>query len=427
MPIIQPVKGTRDFYPEQKAFHTWLYDQVRAVSERFGYQEWEAPFLEYLELYAAKSGEELVKEQAFVLTDRGGRTLTLRPELTPSLARMIAQRASQMAMPVRWYAFGPFWRYEQPQRGRTREFFQWNIDLLGQEGVRADAEIIAAGAAFLQEMGLSTEQVLIKVNDRRFMQKRLAEMGVPESATVDCFNLIDRREKMDTKAWEDQAAALGLDAGQVRALHALLDDEEAWQAFEPLAALFSSLEALGAREHVAFDPTIVRGLLYYTGTVFEANDTAGEYRAILGGGRYDNLVADVGGDPITGVGFAMGDVVLELVLAKYGCLPAFPASRAAVLVTLFDDVLYPQTAALAADLRRAGLNVELYLTADRLGKQIKFAQRKDIPVVAILGPDEAAGGKVALKRLKTGEQIEISRGSVVEQVRAWLGQSYTDL
>ena len=227
MPIIQPVKGTRDFYPEQMAFHTWLYGQIRTVSERFGYQEWEAPYLESLELYAAKSGEELVKEQSFVLTDRGGRMLALRPELTPSLARMVARRAGQLVMPLRWYSFGPFWRYEQPQRGRTREFFQWNIDLLGRDGARADAEIIAIGAAFLESVGLTPDAVLIKINNRQFMQQKLAEIGVAGEALIHCFNLIDKKPKMKPKAWSAYARELGFDAEQVKALEGLLAHAEA--------------------------------------------------------------------------------------------------------------------------------------------------------------------------------------------------------
>ncbi len=420
MPIIPPVKGTRDFYPEQMAFRTWLYGQVRAVSERFGYQEWEAPFLESLELYEAKSGEELVKEQAFTLTDKGGRLLALRPELTPSLARMIAQRAGALAMPVRWYSFGPFWRYEQPQRGRAREFFQWNIDLLGQPGVHADAEIIGVGVEFLKSVGLTADQVLVKVNNRAFQKQKLIEAGIPAAALIDCFNLIDRKPKMQPTDWTDYAESLGFTAGQTRAVERLLADTEAWRSFPALAQLFADLEAMGAADMAVFDPTVVRGLLYYTGTVFEANDVAGEYRAIFGGGRYDNLVADVGGDPIPATGFAMGDMVIELVLEKYGCRPDLSITNSAVLVTLFDEALFMEAARLATELRRAGLNAELYLEPAKLGRQLRYAQRKNIPVVAILGESEVAAGAVALKRLGTGEQVAVLRAQAAERIRSWL-------
>ncbi|HFD38699.1 MAG TPA: histidine--tRNA ligase, partial [Anaerolineae bacterium] len=173
---IPAVKGTRDFYPEEMAFRSWLYARVRETSRRFGYQEYEAPILERLELYAAKSGEELVKEQSFVLTDRSGDALVMRPELTPSLARMIAQRQAQLIRPVRWFSFGPFWRYERPQRGRSREFFQWNIDLLGAETPAADGEIVAIGATFLQNVGLTAQEVAIHINSRRLMERKLAEI-----------------------------------------------------------------------------------------------------------------------------------------------------------------------------------------------------------------------------------------------------------
>ncbi len=177
-PTIRPVKGTRDFYPEEMAFRTWLYGQMKAVSQKFGYQEYEAPILESLELYAAKSGEELVKEQSFVFPDRGGDTIALRPELTPSLARMVAQKQRELPKPIRWWSFGPFWRYERPQKGRTREFFQWNIDLIGVNSPYADAELVAIGAEFFKSVGLSAQQIVIKVNDRKLMKEQIAPLGV---------------------------------------------------------------------------------------------------------------------------------------------------------------------------------------------------------------------------------------------------------
>jgi histidyl-tRNA synthetase len=177
--IIQPVKGTRDFYPEQMAIRTWLYNTARSVAESFGYQEYEAPILESLDLYAAKSGEELVKEQSYVFKDRGGSEIALRPELTPSLARMIAQKQDQLTFPVRWWSFGPFWRYEQPQKGRSREFFQWNIDLLGVDSPEADAELIAVAATFLRSVGLTPERAAIYVNDRRLINSQFESLGIP--------------------------------------------------------------------------------------------------------------------------------------------------------------------------------------------------------------------------------------------------------
>src|SRR5512143_2930259 len=189
--VIQPVKGTRDFYPDQMAVRTWLYNTVRRVSEAFGYQEWEAPMLERLELYAAKSGEELVKKQSYVFTDRGGDEITLRPELTPSLARMIAQKQNELVFPARWWSFGPFWRYEKMQKGRSREFFQWNIDMLGVNSPEADAERVAIAANFLKAAGLSSSQAQLSVNNRRFMDASFDAIGVPPEKRGDVSALVD--------------------------------------------------------------------------------------------------------------------------------------------------------------------------------------------------------------------------------------------
>ncbi len=401
---VQAVKGTRDFYPEAMAFRSWLYGKVQEISQRFGYQEYEAPLLERLELYAAKSGEELVNQQSFVLTDRGGDELALRPELTPSLARMIAQRQGSLVWPVRWFSYGPFWRYERPQRGRTREFFQWNIDLLGAETPTADGEIVAIGAEFLRSVGLSSADVGIFLNSRRLMERKLAEIGVGEDLRESTFQLIDRRDKLPPAKWADWALELGLSEDQLEGLKGLLANPDLWQESEELRQVFATAEAFGLAEYLVYDASIVRGLDYYTGPVFEAYDRARTSRAIFGGGRYDNLVADVGGDPIPGVGFAMGDVIIELLLDEAGKSPDLPMSPSQVLVTLFNEELYGRTLALAARLRQAGINTEQVLEPIRLGKQIRYADRKGIPYVVILGPDELEAGQVVVKDLKTGEQ-----------------------
>ncbi len=415
---IQAARGTRDFYPEAMAFRNWLYGKVRAISQQFGYQEYEAPILERLELYAAKSGEELVKEQSFILTDRGGDELALRPELTPSLARMVAQRQAQLIRPVRWFSFGPFWRYERPQRGRTREFFQWNIDLLGAETSAADGEIVAIGAGFLRSLGLSPDDVAIHLNSRRLMERKLAEIGIGNSLRMDVFRLIDRRDKLSPDKWQAWASDLGLSDAQIEALQSLLVNADLWQESEELCTVFATAEAFGVAGYLVYDASIVRGLDYYTGPVFEAYDRARKFRAIFGGGRYDNLVADVGGDPITGVGFAMGDVIIELLLDRAGKRPDLPASPSKVLMTLFDDDLYAQTVALAARLRQAGINVEQSLEPVRLGKQIRYADRSGIPYVAILGPEELEAGTVVLKDLLTGEQRAYPEAEAIERLKA---------
>jgi histidyl-tRNA synthetase len=415
--IIPAVKGTRDFYPAEMAYRTWLYDQVRVASERFGYQEYEAPFLERLELYAAKSGEELVKEQSFILTDRAGDQLALRPELTPSLARMVAQRQQQFRLPLRWYSFGPFWRYERPQKGRSREFFQWNIDLLGLETPAADGEIVAICATFFRNVGLGPDVVAIRINNRRLMEQNLEQMGIRREQWTEVFHLIDRRDRLSAAKWRAWALDTGLSEEQFLALEALLRDETLWQQSDELRQVFATLEALDLSDYLLYDAGIVRGLDYYTGPVFEAHDRAGKFRAICGGGRYDNLVADVGGDRITGVGFAMGDVIVQLLLEGVGKRPHLPITPSQVLVTLFDQELYAQTLALASRLRRAGVNVEQYLEAERLGKQLRYADRMGIPYVVILGPDELQAGQVVLKDMRSGEQQSWAEADLVEKLK----------
>jgi histidyl-tRNA synthetase len=415
---IQPVKGTREFYPEQMALRNFINDKVRAASQAFGYQEWDAPFIELIDLYAAKSGEELVKKQSFVFTDRGGDEVALRPELTPSLARMIAAKQGELTFPVRWWSFGPFWRYEQPQKGRSREFFQWNIDLLGADSPEADAELIAVAATFLRSVGLTPERAAIYVNDRRLMDAQFASLGVSSNQRIDVLNLIDRRTKMDVAKWDAYALEIGLSPSQLDGLKASLADLDLWKTSPELTRLFAALDALGAKDYVKFDPNITRGLLYYTGTVFEAFDTSGSVkRSILGGGRYDNLLSDVGGQPLPATGFAMGDVVIGIILQEAGLIPDFNPSPASVLVTMFDESLRLQSLSLAAELRRAGLNVMTYPEPIKLPKQFKFADKMKMKVAVTIGPDEAANGQVAVKNLSNGEQVTVTREAAAEAIR----------
>jgi len=421
-PSIQTVKGARDFYPEEMALRNYLYAKARAASQAFGYQEWDGPFLETLDLYAAKSGEELVKKQSFVFADRGGDEVTLRPELTPSLARMIAARQGSLTFPVRWWSFGPFWRYEQPQKGRSREFFQWNIDMLGVNSPEADAELLAIAATFLRSVGLDPQRATIFVNNRRLMDSQFDALGIVPEKRLDVSNLVDRRSKMDLSQWDANALDLGLSQAQLDGLKSLLADYDLWKKSDELVRLFAALEALGVKDYVKFDPNIMRGLLYYTGTVFEAFDqTGGVRRAILGGGRYDNLLADVGGQPLSGVGFAMGDVVIGIVLKEAGLLPDFDPTPSSVLVTVFDEKLWMTSYALASELRAAGLNVITFPEPAKLPRQFKYADKMRMRVVVTVGPDEAEKGLVAVKNLSNGEQVIVARAEAAEAIRKILG------
>lgn len=420
MGVIQPVKGARDFYPEDLAFRRWLYERIRQVSEAYGYQEYDGPFLERLELYAAKSGEELVKEQSFVFPDRSGEMIALRPELTPSLARMVAARGASLTRPIRWWSFGPFWRYERPQRGRTREFFQWNIDLLGVSSPEADAELASVAASFFRSVGLTPAQVRLLVNNRRLADARLEAIGISTDQRPAVFRLIDRRDRFSPEEWRQEAARLSLSQADLVSIERMLEDRTAWQQSEELRLFFDACQAMGCEPYVEFDPSVIRGLDYYTGTVFEARDANGELRAILGGGRYDNLVADVGGQPLPGVGFAMGDVVLSLLLDKVSGRPDLRACPSDVLVANFDEALQLESLRLAAEVRQAGIRAEWYPTPDRLPRQIKYAEKQGIPAMLIVGPEELSAWEVSLRDLRARSQARIPRAQVVSQLRALL-------
>ncbi len=422
--LIRAVKGTRDFYPEQMALRTWLYDNLRQVSESFGYQEWDAPFLETLDLYAAKSNEEIVREQSFAFADRGGNQVTLRPELTPSLARMVAQKQNELAFPIRWWSWGPFWRYERPQKGRTREFFQWNVDLLGVDSPEADAEVVAVLATFFQKVGLTPKEVLILVSDRRLLDTQLDNFRVPKEKRAAVSSWIDRREKMSVTAWEANSVELGLSKAQLAKVRKMLGEKALWKQSPELTRFFKAIETLGLNKFVRFDAGIVRGFTYYTGTVFEAWEVGGDIkRAILGGGRYDRLLTDVGGELLPAVGYAMGDVVIGLMLEKYGLYPKdLKVNPAQVLVTVFDQERMLDSFALAADLRRAGFNVICYPEVAKLPRQFKFADRMGSRLVTVIGPDEAAAGKVTLKDLGRGMQVSVPRAKAGEAIRQALAK-----
>jgi len=411
--IIRSIKGTRDFYPDEMTRRQWLIGKAREASELYGYEHYDGPCLESLELYAAKSGEELVKEQAFVFPDRGGDLIALRPELTPTLARMVAQKQNELIYPLRWWSFGPFWRYERPQKGRTREFFQWNIDLIGDDSLMADAELIAVAAKFLKLIGLTSETVKLKVNNRHLMEAVFNRLGIPTEIAPSVLKMIDKIDKLPAAVWDEKVLELGLSSSQLDQIKSVLGKSELWHESVELVELFDILKGLGVMDYVVYDPKIIRGLDYYTGTVFEAHDTKGEFRSILGGGHYANLVADVGGNPLPGVGFAMGDVVINLVLEAYGLYPERLAEKDAIFVTVFNAELKLKSLAIAARLREAGMKVIMNLTDDKLTKQLKYADRLGLGKAIVIGPDEAAAGQVVVKNLRTREQEVIDEAGLL--------------
>jgi histidyl-tRNA synthetase len=420
--IIQTVKGVREFYPEQYEIRNWLYSIIKEVSTSFGYQEYDGPFLEKIDLYAAKSGEELVKEQAFVFPDRSGELITLRPELTPSLARMVAQRQNELVFPLRWWSFGPFWRYERPQKGRTREFFQWNIDLIGANSPLADSELIVICAKFLQKIGIKPDQIKILVNHRILIETELQKLGILQEQKKVVFQLIDRIDKLPQDSWEKLAIDKGVSEFQLQGIKTILDNKDLWKESLELTKVFDMLDFMGVRDYVQFDPRIIRGLDYYTGIVFEAWDMGGEGRAVLGGGHYDNLVGDIGGESLPGVGFAMGDVMINLMLEKYDCIPKFNGYGKMVLVTTFDESCTQASIKFSKLLRENNINVVTYPEVSKLQKQLKFADRLGFRVVIVIGPDEVADNTITIKDLLNSTQVSIPARDAVSEVQRILAQ-----
>jgi len=404
---LQPLKGFRDFYPEQMNFRNWLFEQMSQTAKLFGYQQYEGPTLEPVDLYVAKSDEELVNKQTFILKDKNDKSLAMRPELTPTLARMVASKQNELVFPLRWFAIGPRWRYEQPQKGRFREFWQWDIDLIGEESLQADAEVIAVGCNLLKKIGLTPKEVTVKINNRRFLQEKLSDIKISSEKIKALFKVIDRKDKLETKDWEKYLQEVVGNEKQEKEIIALLENKN-FGDFPELVELFNLLKELGVEEYVEFDPLIVRGLDYYTGTVFEARDKDGEFRTIFGGGRYDNLLSLFGGQKITGVGFAAGDAIIEEVLKKFNKLPKLKNDNE-VLVTIFSSEFLEKSFKTAELLRSNKINTAIYPNKDiKLEKQLKYADKKGLRFVVIVGPDEVKNETLTIKDLSTGSQRTIS-------------------
>jgi len=328
----------------------------------------------------------------------------------------VASKQNLLTFPLRWWSFGPFWRYERPQKGRTREFFQWNVDQIGSDSIQADAELLAVAATFLKNVGLTSEQVKLYVNDRRLMDSQLSKIGISSEQKPVVLHLIDRIDKLPAEAWDEKALAEGLNAEQLKAIRQLLENRELWHESEQMRTLFGLLEALGVAEYIVYEPKIIRGLDYYTGTVFEAHTTNGEFRAILGGGHYANLVGDVGGSPLPGVGFAMGDVVIMLVLEAFGLIPADLVDPETLFVTVFSEDTLGESIRLSSQLRAAGFKV-IQAEPEKLAKQFKYADRLGLSRALVLGPEEIEAQKVVVKDLHSYEQVSVEREKLIDQLR----------
>ncbi len=425
-----PYKGARDWYPEDMRLREHIFGVWRRVTESFGYEPYDTPLLESIDVFAAKSGQELVTEQTYQFIDRGERRVVIRPEMTPSVSRMIAARQQEIPFPARWYSIAQFMRYERPQRGRDREFWQLNCDIFGADGVEAETEIIALGVELLRAFGASQEMYTIKVNNRKiinFMMAQYLELDAVQAQLM--IKLFDRRSKIAPEAFRDQvidilgpeAAKQGLQRiAQLLAAKTMADLPESIrdsEAVREIQELFTNLERLGIK-NVSFDITLMRGLDYYTGTVFEFFDTHPENaRALFGGGRYDGLVGLFGGEPVSAVGFAPGYSMMELFLRTHELLPAsLETAKTDVYLAVAGDAQRGATK-LAMDLRREGVNVELSVIDRSLDKKIKHAVRQHVPYLMVVGDDELISKQYALRNLASGEERTLSFERVVSAVR----------
>ena len=425
----QPPKGTRDFYPAEMAWRRYLEDAWRRVSIRSGFEEVDGPIFELLDLYKVKSGEGIVSE-LFHFTRTGGDTrYALRPEFTPTLARMVAARAHALPKPIKWFCIPNLCRAERPQRGRLREFLQWNVDLLGLDGPAADAEVIFTAVDLLRSLGLEPRHVKVKISHRDVVRRILLRLGVPEDRILDAFTLLDRRDKMLPEEFAKSAAGLGLDGTTLERFNQVartrIDSNGVWghiaeqfnipeQDLHDLHALHQQLKAFGVGDWCEYDLGIVRGLAYYTGTVFEIHEVSGAERAIAGGGRYDKLIEMFEGPAIGAVGFGMGDVVLTLVLQDKGLIPEHVAPPVDVFVLAADESARPQVQPLVAELRSAGLHTRFtYRTTTNVGKLLKEADQCRARHAVILDGKTASEGVVAVKNLRGGEQTEVALTELV--------------
>jgi histidyl-tRNA synthetase len=412
----QPYKGARDFYPEDKSVQRYMFDVMRRVCQRFGYEEYDAPILEPTELFASKTSDEIVNEQTYTFEDRGGRSVTIRTEMTPSVSRMVAARRQELGYPIRWFSIPNIWRYERPQRGRLREFWQLNVDIFGVSTVAADVEAMQVADSLLKEFGATSSMYQIRINSRKLVNEFLEKnLGLDETQTATLIRLIDKKDKMPEAEFVAEVDALFSpsqrdkdEPGQLLQFLGAQKLEDLPQALQEsvstteLKALFDQLQMSGI-SNAQFSPSLMRGFDYYTDIVFEVFDTDPENnRSMFGGGRYDGLVGLFGVEPVPTVGFGMGDVTLQNFLQSHGLLPEI-ASEIDLNVVLIGDV-QEKAAPLVQELRQMGLTVAVDISGRKLDKQIQSAEKRGAKLVAFIGESEIKSNMVKYKNLQTGEE-----------------------
>ena len=413
---IPPVKGTRDFYPQDMAVRNWIIDGWKRVSLRNGFEEYDGPIFEYLKMFQIKSGDEII-QQLFSLTDRGGRELALRPEITPTLARMVNQRISSLPRPIKWFSVPRLFRAERPQKGRLREFFQWNVDIIGVDDVLADAETIFCALDYLREVGLTPADIVVKISSRKMLAALLQTIGIAEDKLEDLYVVLDKRSKLPSETFEQMLAGNLNDenkckrilelmgVGSVKRVGSVVElTKQAKESVDELSRLFELLDVMGVGDYCIFDIGIVRGLAYYTGIVYEIYDKAGCLRAIGGGGRYDNLLKLFGGPSIPATGFGIGDCILAILLEEKGLLQKqLPKPELDYFVACVDESYKEAAVKVAMKLRSAGWTASFSYKSAKLSKQLKEASDQNAKKCIIIG-EELKAGQIVLKDMDTGRQ-----------------------
>jgi histidyl-tRNA synthetase len=434
----QPYKGTRDYYPKDKRIQNHIFATWKKVAQSFGYEEYGAPLLEPLEVYTAKSGQELAGEQTYTFTDRGERTVAIRPEMTPSISRMVAARRQELAYPARLFSIANFMRYERPQRGREREFWQLNVDIFGVDGALPEAEIITMGARFLKAFGAKDDMFIIKINNRKLIDLMMRSyLGLDTVQSQLMIKLFDRKNKIPAESFRDQAIEIfGVETApeglkkiarllSAKTMNDLPEEIRDSDDLQEVHALFGLLEKAGVK-NTRFDITLMRGLDYYTGTVFEFFDTDPENsRSLYGGGRYDGLVGLFGAEPVSAVGMAPGLTMTELFLQTHKLLPHLPSTTEVYLVVL--DAALDGAMKLAARLREEGVNIELDFTGRKLDRQLKTAVKKDIPFLIFVGEEELSSEVYPFKDTVTSKEQKLSFERIVSTVKDRRHDSKDDL
>ena len=396
-------RGMRDFYPEDMLWRNKVFDAFRASADLYGFEPYDASVVENYDLLARKAGEE-VGEQIYHFLDKSERRLALRAEMTPTLARMVAQRQKELPFPLKWTTIAQCFRYERMTKGRKREHYQWNLDIIGEESVLAEAEVIGAACDALKRMGLTADDFKVRVSSRKFLGELLAGSGIPAEKHAQVFLALDKRGKMPDAEIAALLRSGGLSEDEVSATFAIMDTKS-FEACPELVELFALAEKSGFADCLVFDISVIRGLSYYTGIVFECFDTKGEFRAIFGGGRYDNLLTTIGGEPTSAVGLGFGDVVVtELLKARLGESAA--RARKGVAVGYMFPSERDAAVLAAAKLRAAGERVELALKAQKPKKFFSRADACSAAKAVFIGPDDVEKGVARMKDLETREETD---------------------